>query len=88
MLEHIELDAVPGFKPLYYKEYLKTEWWKHLRKMALERDKYQCQLCGSAKNIQVHHISYENLGCEEEIDDLVCLCSKCHSAVHTKDMGV
>ena len=44
-------------------------------------------MCGTAKNLRVHHISYATLGTDAEIDDLVTLCDKCHEEVHAVDLG-
>lgn len=68
-----------------YKEYLKSDAWKILRDMALRRDNYTCRLCGTEINLRVHHIHYEHIGTEQEIDDVVTLCNECHSKVHLND---
>jgi|694.fasta_scaffold22758_16 hypothetical protein len=65
--------------------YLRSEKWQELRKIILERDAHRCQSCWSRTNLQVHHISYLNLGNELQ-DDLVCLCSTCHEKLHL-DLG-
>src|SRR5436305_8129525 len=71
-----ELRAMP------YEEYLLTAEWQVTRKRILERDHYQCQGC-FAKNVvlNVHHYTYERLGCEED-GDLVTLCVFCHEELH------
>jgi hypothetical protein len=60
-----------------YAEYLQTPHWRSLRAWALERAGNRCQLCGSAKELEVHHNTYERLGCEWP-SDLVVLCDPCH----------
>lgn len=67
-----------------YKEYLKSEEWKEKKMKRIEHDKYRCKLCGSGKNLQVHHITYENFP-NETIDDLVTVCRNCHIEIHEKD---
>lgn len=64
-----------------YYSYIQTEAWRDQRMKILRRDNFQCVCCGTAKNLHVHHITYENLGAEEE-DDLVTLCADCHARVH------
>ncbi len=39
------------------------------------------RLCNSTKNLEVHHRTYANLGCEEHAD-LVVLCDFCHGKHH------
>jgi hypothetical protein len=54
-----------------YAEYLQTPHWRSLRAWALERAGNRCQLCGSAKELEVHHNTYERLGCEWPSDLVV-----------------
>lgn len=67
-----------------YYSYIQTEAWREQRMKILRRDNFQCVCCGTAKNLHVHHITYENLGAEEE-GDLVTLCSSCHANVHSME---
>jgi 5-methylcytosine-specific restriction endonuclease McrA len=46
-----------------------------------KRHNRQCAACGSWKKIQLHHVSYDNLGHEPD-QDLVPLCFKCHRNAH------
>ncbi len=73
-----ELRAMP------YEEYLTTPEWQATRKRILKRDNYQCQGC-HAKHValNVHHYTYERLGCEEDTD-LVTLCVDCHEELHRR----
>lgn len=70
-------------KNMPYKEYLQTGHWKNIRKQALFRAKYKCQLCGDKSKLNVHHNTYENRG-EEKDEDLIVLCQDCHSKFHNK----
>lgn len=58
--------------------------WRKLRKVALERDKYLCQLC-LANGIatlatDVDHIISKANGGADDINNLQCLCRACHKA--------
>lgn len=64
-----------------YKAYLRSPEWDARRRSALDRDGHQCRGCGVKKNLQVHHIRYDNLG-REPLEDLTTLCVECHKAVH------
>lgn len=64
-----------------YKEYLQSEDWRLIRVKRLRADNFTCQKCGSKQNLQVHHLTYERVGCEC-IKDLITLCKDCHSEVH------
>jgi len=64
-----------------YREYLRTDAWKRLRREALERDGRRCRLCNAAERLQVHHRYYpETLG-TETVDALTTLCGRCHEEV-------
>lgn len=69
-----------------YEEYLDSEEWQTKRRLRLQMDGYRCQMCGSAINLQVHHITYEHLHEDAEIDDLVTVCKTCHQQLHAVDL--
>ena len=52
-----------------------------MRQKVFRRDGFKCVICGKAKNLNVHHITYENLGAEK-VSDLVTLCRDCHEDIH------
>lgn len=70
-----------------YHEYILSEEWQKKRLAVFKRDNYQCQRCGSAKNLCVHHLSYARLGKDDEILDLITLCRECHSDIHYYDIN-
>ena len=68
--------------PNHYQEYLKTNHWKDVKKKALQRADYKCQLCNKQNlPLHVHHNNYENLGHEKD-SDLIVLCKTCHEKYH------
>ena len=61
-----------------YLEYLKSDEWRERAARARALADYKCQKCGvSDIGLEVHHITYDNLGAEEDAD-LQALCPKCH----------
>ena len=66
-----------------YKTYITSLEWKNnsARRDVLYKDNYQCRMCKSSVGIEVHHITYKNLG-NEHIGDLVTLCRDCHEYTH------
>lgn len=66
-----------------YAEYMQSERWKQKRAKRFEIDGYQCVLCGSAKNLECHHLSYDRLGHEDVRYDLLTLCRECHREIHS-----
>lgn len=69
-----------------YSTYILSEDWNTKRKSRLAKDNYQCAICGTGKNLSVHHITYERLG-SERLDDLITLCKDCHKQVHKNDLA-
>lgn len=66
-----------------YQAYLNSPRWQAIRKRLYREYEYKCAMCGSSINLNVHHITYENLG-EEKDEDLTVLCQQCHSDIHGK----
>jgi len=58
--------------------------YDRLRVRVLERDRWQCQCCGSSVNLQVHHLQYRGRLGPDSLDNLVSLCADCHNKEHRK----
>ena len=65
-------------------EYLSSKEWKLKRIQVKERDNYACQLCGTTKDLHVHHMSGYDQIPNEPIDCLITLCNVCHKTEHDK----
>lgn len=63
-------------------QYLNSPEWKTKRQHMLKQTHYTCQMCGTQRNLHVHHITYTNLF-RETPADLACVCEHCHSAIHS-----
>jgi len=65
-------------------EYMHSSLWKEKRKRVIEKAEYQCEICGSGSNLQVHHLrGYDQIPFEST-RDLVCLCAHHHKEWHKK----
>jgi len=53
----------------------------------LDRDGWKCQQCGRAAELHVHHIQFRSGLGDDEVDNLITLCSECHRAVHNRVAG-
>ena len=62
----------------FYFQYMHSNAWRWIRRKALERDKYICQVCKIRMATQVHHLTYERFG-HELLEDLLSACRSCHS---------
>jgi ribosomal protein L34E len=66
-----------------YKEYLQTPYWKEVSRVVKRRYGFRCGLCNSPLDLCAHHRTYEHRGKElDHLDDLICLCKKCHRTFH------
>ena len=81
------MSTTESFKQMSYSEYLQTNHWQKIRRQALKRAKYKCQLCSKHNTeLHVHHKTYEHIGQEHNYqDDLIVLCKDCHAKFHGKD---
>jgi 5-methylcytosine-specific restriction endonuclease McrA len=68
-------------RALPYDEYLKTRHWQRKRRAKLRQSKYRCEQCRTQHSLDVHHLMYENRGCEP-LTDLIVLCRRCHQREH------
>lgn len=61
-----------------YKIVLASKRWKDLR-LRIISERKQCQRCGSTSDLELHHLTYERLGIEQDTD-LELVCKPCHEA--------
>ena len=64
--------------------YLKSQQWSTIREERLKIAQHKCEVCGSKRQLECHHITYERLTAEH-IDDVVILCggsNGCHHRIH------
>ena len=64
-----------------YQKYLESDEWRDRRNKRIDLDEHKCQICGARHNLEVHHLTYARIF-NEDIDDLITLCDKCHRTVH------
>ena len=80
-----EREAVlPDKSIITYSEYMNSNEWNQVRKQRIELDGFKCVKCGSDIQLEVHHLSYDNLG-HEPMEDLQTLCSYCHYLEHKEE---
>lgn len=80
-------EVIDELANLKYSNYLRTEYWQLIRKGMHESIGYKCEICGSEEHINIHHFNYENLG-KETLNDLACLCQRCHVAIHYTENNI
>ena len=61
---------------------LQGEAYRQLCQQVLDRDGWRCQVCGSRTNLEVHHRQFRSRGGNDTEENLITMCSACHSKVH------
>lgn len=62
-----------------YRAYLQSDVWKEKRRQVLDRANGKCEKCGVILlDPDVHHLTYDRVGGNERLDDLMVLCFPCH----------
>jgi hypothetical protein len=64
-----------------HREYMRSDWWRARRASYYATHPRRCRACGSARDLNLHHLSYENVYGEPD-EDLMPLCETCHAFVH------
>lgn len=64
-----------------WSEYMNSRKWEDLRRKALQRADYKCELCNSPYKA-VHHIRYPKKYRDDHVDNLLAVCAKCHARLH------
>jgi ATP-dependent DNA helicase RecQ len=62
---------------------LDPENYRQLHCQILERDGWRCQSCGAMSNLEVHHREFRSHSGADSEENLITLCTACHSAVHS-----
>lgn len=60
------------------------------RYFVFARDNYTCQCCGKSKGkiLQTHHIIYRSNGGTNRVDNLITICTDCHTPENHKKGGI
>ena len=72
---------VEFLRSIPYSDYLQTAHWENRRKAALKLASFACETCNAKEKLEVHHQTYQRLGCEIP-SDLKVLCRNCHQLHH------
>ena len=62
--------------------------WARIRRQVLNRDRWQCQCCGSrGSRFEVDHIRPLMYGGSDDLSNLQVLCRRCHVAKSAAERG-
>jgi uncharacterized protein (DUF1697 family) len=74
---NLHIDEFRAIKKIY----MNSEKFNKKRLEVYKKYDYRCNVCGSEKNLQIHHKNYLNIF-QEPIEDLELLCAECHTKRH------
>jgi 5-methylcytosine-specific restriction endonuclease McrA len=62
----------------------KRNWTEYAaaKKQMFVRDGYKCRHCRSRENLTPHHMVMRSQVGKDVLENLLCLCIKCHNAIH------
>jgi hypothetical protein len=82
------IDAVRS-KEIRYHDYLKSPWWRSARLQRLWIAGWRCEYpgCEVTTGLDVHHLTYANIGAEDVDRDLIALCRPHHYLTHGRGIG-
>lgn len=81
------INIIKSDKHKIYIDYINNSLeWKIKKQEFFSNKPYKCESCGTTKDIQVHHGTYDRLY-KEEMTDLFALCNKCHTNYHNSIKG-
>jgi len=60
----------------------------HVARRVFQRDGFACQLCGSRRDLHVHHVGFRCQGGDDSASNLVSLCRGCHEQVHLRRVRI
>lgn len=70
----------------FYQAYIKSDAWRAKAQERMRVDHFRCVMCGRSadhcRTLQVHHVTYRNLGHEDVMRDLCTVCGSCHKKLH------
>ena len=83
IVEYLEglavMNRIPAKRPRLR---LAPELNEKLRQQVLCRDGWRCQSCGALSHLEVHHRELRSHSGDDAEQNLIALCTACHSSVH------
>jgi 5-methylcytosine-specific restriction endonuclease McrA len=72
-----------GIRPKLPRVPLDPVAYKNLRQEVLRRDGWRCQSCSTMSNLEVHHKQFRSRSGDDSEENLITLCTRCHSVMHS-----
>jgi len=58
--------------------------YENLPQWILRRDSWSCQSCGTVTNLEVHHTEFRSHSGDDSEENLITLCTACHTGAHRR----
>lgn len=52
------------------------------KKIAMDRADWRCEVCKQVAPLQAHHKVFRSHGRDDRVENLQCLCARCHADAH------
>lgn len=72
-----------GKTKYFYHKYLQSDEWSKKREKRMLLDNRKCKICGRPFDLQVHHLTYQNVPFEK-MSDLITVCKNCHQKIEAQ----
>ena len=72
------------FRPKAAPSRLDALSYESLRQQILRLDGWRCQSCGAMSNLEVHHREFRSHSGADSEENLITLCTACHTRVHRR----
>jgi 5-methylcytosine-specific restriction protein A len=63
---------------------LERDDYQELRQEVLSRDGWRCQICGTLRDLEIHHIQKRSDLGSDAAENLITLCFACHHRQHNR----
>lgn len=65
-----------------YVSYLQSDHWDSLRIKSFQAAEFRCEVCADNRKISGHHLVYREPLTLCTVNDIMCMCERCHNAFH------
>lgn len=69
-----------------YGMFLESEFWEGMARACKEKAGRKCERCGRGGELHAHHRVYSEHWFDVKLEDLECLCVRCHAKAHGKSV--
>lgn len=61
-------------------------FYEYNKSLMYKRDDWHCRHCNTNSSLTPHHVIFQGQGGSDALNNLLCLCIRCHNAVHDRHL--